>query len=162
MSNTHHAKFENYHIIFLGVISDYTSVAFNLSSSLHLYIFPIIAKWFYIKESLVILRKEQSRPYSNNKIDIWQGSYVNVLKWRMFFRRCNCGWLLGCKPSLLESRPPTSHALLSQWTIRGLLQERQNVGQNGWGYWPYCFSWSGNDQTCWVRVAIFRCAMALS
>ena len=34
MSNTHHAKFENYHIIFLGVISDYTSVAFNLSSSL--------------------------------------------------------------------------------------------------------------------------------
>ena len=35
MSNTHHAKFENYHIIFLGVISDYTSVAFNLSSSLY-------------------------------------------------------------------------------------------------------------------------------
>ena len=34
MSITHHAKFENYHIIFLGVISDYTSVAFNLSSSL--------------------------------------------------------------------------------------------------------------------------------
>ena len=34
MSNIHHAKFENHHIIFQGVISDYTSVAFILSSSL--------------------------------------------------------------------------------------------------------------------------------